>query len=73
MSRFTDLTLPLDRFSHPLSQEMFQPESHTTDEYCPWCGSTMIEVKYPDTAIDYNEQTYYTGGGYDIYCPRGCC
>jgi hypothetical protein len=33
----------------------------------------MIEVKYPDTAIDYNEQTYYTGGGYDIYCPRGCC
>lgn len=62
----------LDRFSHPMPWESFQPEISTTDEYCPMCGSRLIEIEYPETAAEYNEQTYYTGGGTDLYCPKGC-
>ena len=58
----------LDRFSQAMPWENAKPEP--SDECCPWCGRRMLEAKYPETEVEYAGQSWFMGGGTDVYCPH---
>jgi hypothetical protein len=77
MSRFTDLAYDTDRFSHPLSQEMFPPpERHPrmsdSGMYCVTCGKELKVIEYPDEPEEYCGGSYTVYGGSELFCEKGC-
>jgi hypothetical protein len=64
----------LDRFSQQMSWEYAEPQAHEIGETCPWCGSELIEIEYPESEIMVMGGAVYAyGGGTETCCPRGCC